>query len=73
MGKEFPIFEFENNETSVENKVERELLSSHFNVVWENYSIDVLEYGELNMQEIFESNLRNLIDELNCGPQKQKK
>ncbi|MEM9543643.1 MAG: hypothetical protein AAGA60_29640, partial [Cyanobacteria bacterium P01_E01_bin.42] len=65
LGKEYPIFEFQEcKDTYSSDLTEQRLIKSHFNVIWTAYSIPFEEYLEKDHQKEFERNLSSLKVEL---------
>lgn len=68
LGGEYPVFEYETLESEKEEKVEQEILTSTFDVVWDNYSIKVEDYRNADEEMNFNRNLDRLLEELNIKP-----
>jgi hypothetical protein len=69
LGGEYPVFEYEMDGGSevrveAEERIEQEILTSTFNVIWRFYSIPAEIYDENKEPAEFEENLRRLLDEL---------
>ena len=65
LGGEYPVFEFGHSK----DKIEREVLQSHFDVVWKFFSISVEEYRAIDEEKAFENNFNRLLEELNLNVQ----
>jgi hypothetical protein len=67
LGGEYPVTEYEMIETeSVEEKIEQEILLSHFKVIWDCFSISLNDYKKRNQKEAFQENLAQLKGEFTC-------
>jgi hypothetical protein len=64
LGGEYPVFEYEMSEGEGVEKIEQEILSSTFDVIWDHYSIEVDDY-KVDEEEEFKKNLQRLLEELN--------
>ncbi|MCK4260421.1 MAG: hypothetical protein KAX49_15705 [Halanaerobiales bacterium] len=65
LGGEFPVFEYKMLNSAVDNTIEQEVLSSHFKVIWDAYSIDVKDYNKNYEEKAFEESLIKLRAEVN--------
>jgi hypothetical protein len=65
LGGEYPVFEYDVDEASDEERTEREILTSTFKVIWNFYSISLDAYEQRNEEEEFKKNLARLLEELN--------
>jgi hypothetical protein len=64
LGGEYPVFEYEMIAGDGVERIEQEILSSTFEVIWDHYSINVDEYKS-DEEEEFKKNLGRLLEELN--------
>ena len=58
MGGEFPTFEYERRQTNP--TIEEDIITSTFELIWEQFSIPLSIHKARGMAETFEDNLRLL-------------
>ena len=71
LGGEYPAIEYETRENERGEKIEQEILSSTFDVIWDYYSIKAEDYRKVDEEIEFNKNLDRLLEELNLKSSEQ--
>ncbi|MGR3302186.1 MAG: hypothetical protein ACUZ8I_06750 [Candidatus Scalindua sp.] len=69
LGGEYPVLEYDTHENIGEDRIEQEVLSSTFNVIWDSYSISHKDYIERTLpheEEYFNMSLERVLKEFEC-------
>ena len=65
LGGEYPTIQFDFSSTDSDTMIEKEILNSTFNVIWDSYSIDYENFSTQKQEVIFNKNLQLLLEEMN--------